>query len=90
MPLKPIGLHSDEPDSPDNTAVDFPTNIETITDVQGPSTPNENDVVTDTEVSKDGESKTDLKDFWAYMKAKMKAAVAWAHKTIAGLKSSSK
>lgn len=71
LPLKPVGLHSDEPSSSDDE-------VQKITSEKS------------SEASDENESKEDLSDFWSYMRAKMKAAMAFAHKIVAGLKASDK
>ena len=94
LPLKPVGLHSDEPspapssDSPnesDSEAISSPDQgnidaegVDFDTAIEGAKTPTEE------------ESEEVVNDFWSYMKAKMKAAMEWAHGIVQGLSGSDK
>ena len=93
LPLKPVGLHSDEPgpetpaDPPTTTK---PANLEQGTGDGDEEVNKEASSSGENNVSNDDESDEDLKKFWSYMKAKMKAAMDWAHRVFTGLKESSK
>lgn len=94
LPLKPVGLHSDDPSSVEDRPTDFspdevsPSALESAeaskaTSVSGGK-------VTVIEVDKatgeQKETKVEMSNLWSYFKSKMAAAQAWANKVIAGLK----
>ena len=93
LPLKPVGLHSDisdpetpaDPPSPSSTA-DFEQGPEDEQTMGHTSESESND----SQASDENESTKAYNNYWAYMKAKMKAAMAWANKVISGLKKSNK
>ncbi|KAL9137286.1 MAG: hypothetical protein Q9175_001512 [Cornicularia normoerica] len=118
LPLKPIGLHSDEPTSVDDNIPDLPaetshidnsptepnltaSRVQTNAPVGGASSsdiksadPIETDIVIDTAQPEDEEqseeTKEELDNFWALVKAKVKAAQQWAKEVIASLKANHK
>ena len=101
LPLKPIGLHSDE-SSADDTPTDFaPDPASKASNASAAaSTPNvsgtpqaddpANAMVTIIEEDKvtgeQKESKIAMTKFWEYVKAKMAAAQAWAKQVLGNLK----
>ena len=95
LPLKPIGLHSDEPDSQDPpVAVDFDSpddsgsKSDTFNQTTGKPVSESVDSIPPSEEpppSTEEETTEALNDFWAYMKAKMKAAMEWAHGVVQSL-----
>jgi len=93
LPLKPVGLHSDEPNpSDDDVDASLPGADPEVNDEKTVADPPlDQDAPAAEEVaSNEDESKEEMNSFWAFMKKKMKAAMEWAHKVIAGLKESSK
>ena len=88
--MKPIGLHSDEPppeklddlDSQDSSHFDQGDSSDEALD----SGTGEEDWVAANEKVSDEQ----MDDFWSYMKAKMKAAMDWAHNTVTGVFGSGK
>lgn len=90
LPLKPIGLHSDEPTS---ASVDDPPIEDPGAGEQGnPESDNvDSDKVPDGTTSEtDAASEEELDDFWSYMKAKMKTAMDWAHGVVQSIAGSDK
>ena len=93
LPLKPIGLHSDE---------GYSEKPPMVVDFDGPETTGSNsaefnqgdldsevvDADTSTTESNEEESEEALDSFWSYMKAKMKAAMEWAHGVVQSIKGS--
>lgn len=90
LPLKPIGLHSDEPasefanDPPSDGPPEFKQDNLDLESVDSDSATHE---ITPTNAE---ESKEELDDFRKYMKAKMKAAMEWAHGVVQSLSGSGK
>ena len=92
LPLKPVGLHSDQPDSEDDGAVDLPPQfVGTPNESNGGTTADKGDVgdKEDKEKAKE-KAKEEYNKFWHFMRAKMKAAQEWAHKVIAALTANAK
>jgi hypothetical protein len=86
-----VGLHSDKPTSSDDAPVDLPPDHTGSQASNDPS--NDDDSITvDESVAAEQEAKNKeaMSKFWAYVKAKMKAAQEWANKVIEGLSGSSK
>ena len=86
-----MGLHSDKPTSSDDAPVDLPPDHTGSQASNDPS--NDDDSITvDESVAAEQEAKNKeaMSKFWAYVKAKMKAAQEWANKVIEGLSGSSK
>ncbi|KAL2037147.1 hypothetical protein N7G274_010143 [Stereocaulon virgatum] len=91
LPLKPVGLHADKSTSSYDAPVDLPPNH---TEPQASNDPSNDDhsITADESVVAEQETKNKeaMSKFWAYVKAKMKAAQAWANKVIEALKGGSK
>jgi len=101
LPLKPVGLHSDQPNSADDTPIDFPpdktsSEAPNVSDTSETSqennlASNEMTVVEENEVTGEPEeTKVEMNKFWAYVKAKMASAQEWAKKVLASLKGNHK
>lgn len=98
LPLKPVGLHSDQPNSIDNAPVDFspdkkPVSASGSAQVSSPS--QESSLADDAvpiagsgkETEEQKETKAEMNKFWSYVKAKMAAAQEWAKQVLSSLKS---
>ena len=84
LPLKPIGLHSDDKEEADH-AEDFAPDVEAV-DEEDPKIPLANS--SNDEAAEESKSQDEHTKFWAYMKAKMEKAMQWAHRIIEKLKHS--
>ena len=106
LPLKPIGLHSDE-SSADDTPADFapdqaspkaPSTSKAANSSGTSGAPQSDDPTNDevTIIEEDKatgqlkESKVDMNKFWEYVKSKMAAAQAWAKQLLGSLKGNDK
>ena len=94
LPLKPIGLHSDDPNPADDDPADFSADAEhkasltapalssVSTSADEPSVVPVKPVISNGEdvdqVSNGEEGKEELSDWWAYVISKIEAAKAWA------------
>lgn len=85
LPLKPIGLHSDKPDA----IKDAPNDPSSEGNPQE-TTPGITSKTVEAVAKTENESEEKMDDFWAYMKAKMAAAMKWADNAMSHLKSSGK
>ena len=85
LPLKPIGLHSDELETPtisdvvDISAGPSASPAPSNQTIPNPEAVDVNPPAEEPPVSNEGETEEELENFWSYMKAKMKAAMEWAH-----------
>ncbi len=92
LPLRPVGLHSDNPSSAEDSPTDFspdgmPPAMPASPEISEPNN------TSDEEVEATGtpkETKEEIQKLWAYAKAKMAAAQEWAKKVIASLKDNHK
>lgn len=89
LPLKPIGVHSDQPASIDENPEDLPSDADIAANTAAPNATQKVDIPAD-----DGE-KPDANDthtttgaddsYWAFVKVKFEAAKAWADEVVAKL-----
>ena len=86
LPLKPVGLHSDETEDDDHP-VDFEGDSDASkSDEHDDDGKKEEQSDNENDVGEDGVKHGSYKDFFAYMKAKWHKAVEWAHGVIAKIK----
>ena len=92
LPLKPVGLHSDKPDMPDDTPIDFPPDNTSANAPEASHPANDKLIIIEEDQStgEQKETKVEMDNFWAYLKAKMAAAREWAKKVLASLKNNHK
>lgn len=94
LPLNPVGLHSDNPSSAEDSPIDFPPDGMPPKASNLPETPEANAmpgakltiIEEDKATGEQKETKVEMNKFWAYVKAKMAAAQEWTKKVIANLK----
>lgn len=90
LPLKPIGLHSEDPNPADDVPVDFSTDAENKSSLTAPAplltsisadessaAPTSSVISNGEEADEDSEDK-ELSEWWAYVISKIEAAKAWA------------
>ena len=93
LPLKPVGLHSDEPNPDPSSELSHDPEVGGSGFEQGDLDSEGVDfdtAVEETAATNEEEGEKALNDFWSYMKAKMKAAMEWAHSIVQNLSGSDK